>query len=621
MLGILVFALALRLYHLDHQNLWLDETLTWWDARLPTYWLLRRSALNVHPPGTFLMVKLWTHLFGSTPAMLRLPFLLSSLLVIWLAFVLARSILSTPIALLAAAVLALSPHQIYFAQEARMYALVTALTLGATICYLRLRQKAPARWRYRVGFALLFVAALHTHYFAALMLAAVNAHFFFHDVRPGRSPQSMTVREWIGLNASVLLAVVPWTTFVLLHPGIGVGQDWRPPLSLIGGIKELRDLFSQMTVGYNVYPWELITALVNYRRYPEAADARAFFIHRFLIFGLGVPAMIACFLRGLWLLRRRGEVILWLCFVPLGMLVLGMMMIRRGMELSRYLMIISPYFAIMLAAGTVSLNPVKWRLLVGGTVMVAMGLALSTYYRTPTRGSDYRPVAQLIRRHYEPGDVIIADPFYMDRPLFYYLSDPRLWRAIIHTTYLDDFTEYLRVRARLPRVWVVLDHRSDLFDVPAERFERLWPTYSIVLDVMFPERFPKVRVLSLASTGWKPSFRAESRPASEEGESNSSENVKRRHHLGPPGDRGRRHAHAGSPDAGNRLSVQRTNVGSESSDALSGRHRRYRGRFRRPDHDLALSGRHRRSPTRPPPHSVTSPGIPPRGEPTAALLL
>lgn len=504
MVGILVLALALRLHHLDHQNLWLDEALTWWDARLPTYWLLRRSALNVHPPGIFLMMKLWTHLFGSTAAILRFPFLLSSLLVIWLAFILARSMLPPPMAVLAAALLALSPHQIYFAQEARMYALVTALTLGAVICYIRLPEKASANWRYRVGFVLLFIAALHTHYFAVLALAAVNAHFFFHDMRLGRSPQSMNVREWIWLNVSVVLAAVPWVAFVLLHPGVGVGQDWRPPLSLVDGMKELRDLFVQMTVGYHVYPWELIMAFVNYQRYPEAADARNFFIHRFLIFGLGVPVMIACFLRSLREVRRRAEVLLWLFFVPLGLLVLGMIMIRREMELSRYLMIISPYFVIMLAAGIGSWNPIRWRLLAAGALMLAMGLALSTYYRTPTRGSDYRPVARLIRQHYQPGDVIIADPFYMDRPLFYYLNDPRLWRAIIHTAYLEDFAEYPRVRAQLPRVWVVLDHRSDLFDASAERFGQLWPSYVITLDVSFPERFPKVRVLGLASPAWTP---------------------------------------------------------------------------------------------------------------------
>lgn len=499
-LGILLLALALRLYHLDYQNLWLDETLTWADSQLPTYWLLRRSAVNVHPPGSFLLLKFWTNLFGASPAMLRLPFALISLLIIALAFKLARLLLPAGTALLVAVLLALSPHQIFFAQEARMYTLATALTLGAVICYLRLRQQQLNGWPYRIGFVALFVAALHTHYFAAFILAAVNLHFFTRYVMARRQSASPpgNMRAWIGLNVSVVLACVPWFLFVLLHPAAGrVKHDWRPLITLMDGLHHLRDLFVQMTVGYYVYPEDLSYAYKNYQKYPQAMDARDFFYHRFLIFGVGLPVMIGVFLRGLWRVRRQASEILFLFFVPL-LLVLGVMFAaQREMVLSRYLMVASPYFLLIMAAGITSLKAVWGRILAASPLMLAMGLALTTYYDSPARGSDYRPIAQTIKQQYQSDDVIVIDPPFMDRCLLYYLESPSLWCAVINTDSADTTTNYLTVHASLPRVWLILDHRSQLFQADLQTLRSLWPSYEIHMDARFPEQFSKVRVLHL----------------------------------------------------------------------------------------------------------------------------
>lgn len=503
-LGILLGALALRLYHLDHQNLWLDEILSWADSQLPTYWLLRRSAVNVHPPGSFLLLKFWTSLFGTSPAMLRLPFVLSSLLIIALTLHLACLVLPVGVALLVAALLALSPHQIFFAQEARMYTLATALTLGAVICYLRLQQQQLSGWPHRIGFVALFVAALHTHYFTAFILAALNLHFFAQHglARRLSAAQPRKLATWIGLNVSIALACVPWLLFVISHPAVGrVKQDWRTLITLSDGVRHLRDLFIQMTVGYYVYPEDLSYAYTNYRNYPQAADARQFFAHRFLIFGVGIPVMLGLLLRGIWHVRRHAREILFLFFVPL-LLVLGVLVVtQREMVLSRYLMMASPYFWIMVAAGAMSLKTLSRRILVTSPLLLAMSLALLTYYTSPARGSDYRPVARLIAQRYQPGEVIVIDPPFMDRCLLYYLESPSLRWAVINTDSADTTADYLTRHASLPGVWLILDHRSELFRADWPTLRARWPSYVIDREVYFPEQFSKVRVLRLRFDG------------------------------------------------------------------------------------------------------------------------
>jgi len=499
-LSLLPLALALRLYHLDYQNLWLDETLTWADSQLPIYWLLRRSALNVHPPGVFLLMKFWTNLFGSSPAMLRLPFVLVSLLIIALTYKLTRLLLPAGVALLVAVLLALSPYQIFFAQEARMYTLATALTLGAVICYHRLRQQQFAGWPCRISFVALFVAALYTHYFAAFILAAVNLHFFtqYFLARHQSASQPRNIRIWIGLNASIVLTCTPWLLFVLLHPAAGrVQHDWRLSITLTDGLLHLRDLFLQMAVGYYVYPEDLSYAFTNYRKYPQATDARYFFYHRLLIFGVGIPVMTGLFIKGLWRVRRHASEILFLFLMPLALMLGVMFVAQRQMILSRYLMMASPYFLIILAAGIMSLKTVSRRILAASPLLLAMGLALITYYNSPTRGSDYRPIARIIRQQYQPDDVIVSDPPFMDRCLLYYLEDPSLWRAVINTDAADTTVNYLAVHASLPRVWLILDYRSELYKADAQTLRSLWPRYEIHMDDHFPDQFFKVRILQL----------------------------------------------------------------------------------------------------------------------------
>jgi 4-amino-4-deoxy-L-arabinose transferase-like glycosyltransferase len=369
------------------------------------------------------------------------------------------------------------------------------------ICYLRLQQPQFAGWLYRIGFVVLFVAALHTHYFTTFILAAVNLHFLAQYFKTRRQPTfpPAPVRWWMGLNAIVLLACIPWLFFVWQHPAEArVRHDWRSLVTLMDGIRHLRDLFLQMTVGYSVYPEDLRVAFSNYRTYPEAADARHFFYHRFLIFGVGVPVMIGVFITGLWRMRRQAGITLLLFFVPLLLILILMFVAQREMSLSRYLMITSPYFGIILAVGLASLKTVGRRILTASSLMLAMGLALMTYYNNPIRGSDYRPIAQILKQQVQPGDVIVADPSFMDRCLMYYLESPALWRAIINTDSATDTpSNYLHTHASLPRVWLVLDHRSDLFRAESQTLRSLWSSYEIHLDAYFPEPSSSVRLLQL----------------------------------------------------------------------------------------------------------------------------
>ncbi|MBD3883647.1 glycosyltransferase family 39 protein [Phormidium tenue FACHB-886] len=124
-----------------------------------------------HPPLYFLMARGWMHLFGgSTFAARMLPALLS-LLSLPLMYLLAAELFASRLtALLATALLSLSPFDILFAQTARQYGLLATAIIGSTWFLVRgLRRGGWQSW----GLYTLSVAiGLYTHPFFVLTMAA-----------------------------------------------------------------------------------------------------------------------------------------------------------------------------------------------------------------------------------------------------------------------------------------------------------------------------------------------------------------------------------------------------------------------------------------------------------------
>ena len=503
LLGIVLLGLALRWYHIDFQNLWLDEAVTWRDSQLPLPQLLRQEARDVHPPGVYLFVRLWEPLSGANPALLRLPFAICSLSIVVLTFLFVRRTQSDTVALMASLLLAISPHQIYFAHEVRMYTLATALTLGGAISYIRIHDHVrtnpagvfEAIPGHCIGFVLLFAAALHMHYFTSFMLATVGLHAVVSWRRSGHPIGALIVPAV--LLGAVALLYVPWLWYFLQHRGGNPFVDWRRVITMADVPFELGTLFRQFLLGPSVHARELADAFDNVSRYPVDGRVLTAFLRVLLIFVAGTPVAVVCFLRGAAWLRRRAGVTLFLFVGPVAMALLVMAAAQRQMELSRYLMMASPYFMIIVAAGLLSLTGAR-RAAASATVVLAMALSLAAYYGDPSRDSDYRPVVAAMSASYQPGDVVVPDPPYMDRVLLFYcahLGNPPFCSSI-----LNQETESLlsRLDETSPRrVWYVLDYRSSSFGLDPRTPFGDFPAYDLEAETYFPQQFPKIRLLQL----------------------------------------------------------------------------------------------------------------------------
>ena len=221
--GVLAVAVVLRLLWVGRESLWLDESYSWWIST--GSWDRAATGEPTNPPLYYLMLHLWTKVFGTSEAGLRSLSVAGSVGSVYLVYLLGRELFSWRIAVTAAAYQAVSSFQIYYAQEARCFAWLVFWLLLASYCQLRAWRpdtKSAAGWM-----ALFFAAAvlsLYTHFIAIFFLAVQGLLSLIWWLR-GKIGKG---RFWMHAGASVaaLLVYLPWLE-QMLKASSGGGQKRR----------------------------------------------------------------------------------------------------------------------------------------------------------------------------------------------------------------------------------------------------------------------------------------------------------------------------------------------------------------------------------------------------------
>ncbi|MGE5464656.1 MAG: glycosyltransferase family 39 protein, partial [Syntrophothermus sp.] len=129
----------LRVYLLGNRGMWLDETFSVWMAShsIPDmlHWIVR---IDQHPPLYYLLLHSWIAYNGDTPYYARLLSVLFGTATIPIIYLIGRRLSGVVMGVAAAVFLAFSPYHIYYAQEARMYTLLTFNVAVATYALVRL---------------------------------------------------------------------------------------------------------------------------------------------------------------------------------------------------------------------------------------------------------------------------------------------------------------------------------------------------------------------------------------------------------------------------------------------------------------------------------------------------
>jgi mannosyltransferase len=417
--GVAVVGAGLRIFHLNHLSLWLDEGFTVLYSRLSWGSVLGFDGFySPHPPLFFTSVKVVSLVVRDQYAARSIS-VVCGIATLPVFYALAARLLDRRAALVATGVLAVSPLNVYYAQEARMYALLVflvALTYLALVAF----WQGPS-WRWAVLYGGAGVLAMYVDYSAvyalvpqAILLAAVAYRY-------GRRAMPIL---WAIVGAGMLYA--PWLPTVFdtvssaneetrreSYLGATADRIGMAFLSIVGLAGD-----SSYFYGTEDAPWH---------RFPQL---RVLFLLAFApAIGLGIVA--------LW--RRRSALTVTACLLAGTLLV------------SIWISLISPGFA----ERTVLSATLGWALLLGaafhegvrrerlvaaaaslGVVVLASVLTLSAIYGGAQK-QDWRGAAAAVERVAPLGMPLVTYSYGAVADTLIDVYEPGLLDRIRHVTIRD----------------------------------------------------------------------------------------------------------------------------------------------------------------------------------------
>ena len=342
LLVILLLAFALRVYRLDGQSLWYDEAVTAKVASQGIGELTRWTADDIQPPLYYYAVAGWTRLAGRGEWVLRFPSVFFGMLTVPLMWAVALRLFgrgrSGRVAALAAALLtALSPLYVYYAQEARMYTLLTFLGLLAGYALFRATMDAVKWW---FLFVIASAALLYTHYFGVFLLLAYSICFMIGWLvawARGR-PRWRMLAVFAVCSLSIALLYLPWLPAMLNRYAVDRSY-WQ-------GALKINEALRHVAISFTTGAPETMLERDAVRLLPWFGVA--------LIVAAG--ALVWQRSRGEEVRRRGGAgeilVLVYLSTCLLVPLLAVLLLASRTPKFNpRYLMLVSPAYLLMLAGG------------------------------------------------------------------------------------------------------------------------------------------------------------------------------------------------------------------------------------------------------------------------------
>ena len=204
---IAIAALALRLYDLGRESLWLDEIGQVLIARNP-WWLtiLRSAQHNGNTPLSYVITHFTFYYAGQSEAILRTPAVIWGVLSVVLVFELGRTMFDKLTGYSAACLLAIVPLHVYFSREVRFYSLATFLTLASVYTFWRaVNENSRKSW---ILYGLVHLLALYAHYYVVVVtvIQGVWPLWTIYTKRYARS----TFGGFIRASGVAVLLFVPW---------------------------------------------------------------------------------------------------------------------------------------------------------------------------------------------------------------------------------------------------------------------------------------------------------------------------------------------------------------------------------------------------------------------------
>ncbi|MBI2907361.1 MAG: glycosyltransferase family 39 protein [Chloroflexi bacterium] len=223
-------AFFLRVVGLADLSMWGDSAYSVYTANLDLGRILTERIYDGHPPLYYYLLHFWTAFAGNSELATRFLSSFWGVLAAPLGAVVGRKLGGNTLGVTTAFLIAASPGLVHYSRLIRMYSLVTFLVLLSLYLFWRaINGGGRGRW---IAYYLATLAALYTHYYAALLVVAEGAYFL---LRLLRKRDRQTIAWWLGAQFAFAALYLPWlvyaartqvekTAFVISHLPAATGM-------------------------------------------------------------------------------------------------------------------------------------------------------------------------------------------------------------------------------------------------------------------------------------------------------------------------------------------------------------------------------------------------------------
>ena len=407
--GLTAVGLTIRI--LATRGIWLDEATSIKQAKMSFGGMLHDlGTVDVHPPLHHTILWLTVRVFGTGEFAVRLPSLIAMTGLIPLMFLAGRDIFDRRAGLAAATLATVAPFFVWYADEARMYALFMLFALLAA--WTQVRVIRDGRLRDCALYVAAAVALIYTQYFGLFLVAAQQLVFLAAVIarRKDRAQLRAALVTWGTFLCVMALAIVPLMSFAMgqFSANEAAGKGFQQPAQTGSSVAAAGGAAPGAYQALTNAVW----AIFGYHSDPTMLSLAALW-----------PLLMLLALLMLGRGRSWQTAALGVAAVLPAVALFGLGQLKPFVFEVRYFIGAVPLVLLLVARAVTSWpRRTTSMVLASGvaTAVLALGLADQQLNGSNPRVYDFKGALTELQGQVRPGDTVVYAPKYLDTVIAYY---------------------------------------------------------------------------------------------------------------------------------------------------------------------------------------------------------
>lgn len=451
LLIVVLIGTVLRFYQIDEWSIWVDESWSMKFADLSFTDYFTNKYGDVHPPFYYILLDLWMLLFGSSEAAIRSFSAVSGSFSIVMIYCVGCLLFSKATGLVSAVLLALAAFHIQYAQNARMYELLSLLAILSYYFLIKLTMKPDIKSS--AGYVIFTTLLVYTHFAGLFLIIAQNVYVFTKFLARTKNI-GINLKAWLLLQLAVAVLYSPWADYLLgILSSIQGNVDFDNPapklrdvlttFSIYAGTNKLLLLFV-LVLPLSLFSIKKIAGSINLRNFESSIRDY-------------------CWLVSLTNVSRIWLLMTWL-LIPI-IIPWVVSQFSATIYYERTLIGSSLAFYLLVAYAITNIKTNLLILAVVVTIILLSVPSLKSYYNTDINREPWRDVARYVDANAKPDDMVIfhtPERGVVLRSFGYYSQNAELIKnsfpensAMVSERNINKLRTILQNRGR---VWLVLVH-------------------------------------------------------------------------------------------------------------------------------------------------------------------